>query len=93
MTRTIEVSLLSDGIDVIEQVTTRSDASDLNLRGRNALYDRGEDNVRLSTRLFRQAVALDPEYAPVYTGLDDVDLITTPGAMSVNPSLPKSEID
>ena len=89
VTRAMEVTLLSDGINAFEQVTTNAEAYDLYLRGRNALYDRGEDNVRLSTRLFSQAIALDPEYTPAYLDLAVAELLLNwnYGARNVEESL------
>lgn len=75
VTRAMEVTLLSDGILISDRATTNPETYDLYLRAKNALYDRGQDNVRLSTDLFKQAIALDPEYAPAYVDLAVAELL------------------
>jgi DNA-binding winged helix-turn-helix (wHTH) protein/TolB-like protein/Tfp pilus assembly protein PilF len=47
------------------------DAFSLYLKGRNYLNKRTADGLQLGIEYFRQAIDVDPEYAPAYAGLAD----------------------
>ncbi|HJQ71204.1 MAG TPA: tetratricopeptide repeat protein [Blastocatellia bacterium] len=47
------------------------DAFSLYLKGRNYLNKRTADGLQLGMEYFRQAIDVDPEYAPAYAGLAD----------------------
>lgn len=75
VTRAMEVTLLSDGVMISDRSTTSPEAYDIYLRAKQALYDRGADNVQISANLFNQVIAMDPEYAPAYLDLAVAELL------------------
>jgi TolB-like protein len=48
---------------------TRTDAYEAFLRGRSAIYARTEPALREAITAFREAIELDPSFAPAYAGL------------------------
>lgn len=64
VTRAMQVTLLTDGVMVADRTTTNTEAYDLYLRGKDALYTRTRESLLRALKLFEQAIALDPEYAP-----------------------------
>ena len=58
--------------------TENLEAYNLNLAGRNNLYQRRLENLQQARKQFEQAIELDPNYAQAYSGLSDsVMLILT----------------
>jgi TolB-like protein/Tfp pilus assembly protein PilF len=56
--------------------TTRNlEAYDLYLLGRHHWYGRTEAGMRRARELFQQAIDLDPEYAPAWSGLADASAV------------------
>ncbi len=64
VTRAMQLTLLSDGINIVDRTTSNQEAYDLYLRAKNALYDRKLESIRLAINLYEQSMALDPEYGP-----------------------------
>ncbi len=50
-------------------------AFDLYLRGRHSVHQRTENDLRWAITLFEQAIEIDPEFAPAYSGLADAYLL------------------
>ena len=74
VTSAMEVTLLFDGVMIADR-STGSEAYDLYLRAKEALYDRGRANVLRSVTLFKQTLTLDPEYAPAYVDMAVAELL------------------
>ena len=75
---------VTDALDVTgagyrarDRQPTDAGVYDLHLRGRHLLRDRDPRRIEQAVELFTQAVALDPGYAPAYTGLADGYLLLT----------------
>ncbi len=60
----MRVTLLTDGVQVVDRTTSNPEAYDIYLRAKEALYRRTFADVRRSVDLFQEANALDPEYGP-----------------------------
>jgi TolB-like protein/tetratricopeptide (TPR) repeat protein len=78
-----EIALKIAG-DLTQHLTTEADgpprttdmrAFDLYLRGRHSLHKRTENDLGWAIVLFNQAIEIDPEFAPAYSGLADAYLL------------------
>jgi len=69
----VQTQLLGDAepLDIESAVEANPDGYLLYLKGRHLLYKRGEDpgQHERARKLFEQAIAIDPDYAPAYAGL------------------------
>jgi eukaryotic-like serine/threonine-protein kinase len=63
---------VSERRKLVRRPTTRSDAYELYLKGRFHLNRRTFESLGIATRLFEQAVAVDPGYALAWAGLAEV---------------------
>jgi serine/threonine-protein kinase len=68
--RSLSVALLSDTLPA-RSALPNAEAYQLYLRGRFHWNQRSPDDFRKALGFFQQAIAIDPRYAPAYTGLAD----------------------
>lgn len=54
--------------------TANPEAYEAYLRGMHLLHRHGKTNFEQAVELFQRAIALDPDYAPAYAGLSDVNM-------------------
>lgn len=71
--RALQVTLMGStrAVEVPAAPVTDNRAYDLYLRGRHELWKRRAAPLREAQALFRQAIEIDPAYAPAYAGLSD----------------------
>ncbi len=62
--RAMRVTLLDDGVRLVDSTTANSEAHEIYLRAKEALYSRQKDQVQHAIDLFERASVLDPEYGP-----------------------------
>lgn len=72
--------------------SVNSDAYDAYLKGRYAQTQQSPDALKEGLVAFRQAIALDPTYAPAYAGLaDDYSLLANYEVLSPREAFPQAE--
>ncbi len=76
----------ADEQKLAKNYTENAEAYQLYLKGRFHWYKRTQKDFEKSAEYFRQAIALDPDYALAYTGLADV-YAPTGGAVNPEPAL------
>ena len=59
----------TEKVALTRRSTSNTEAFDLYLRGREALYRLTKTNIEFAAQLFQQAIRLDPRYAQAYAGL------------------------
>jgi adenylate cyclase len=70
--KSLKVKLLQGEVDRMEsRAPENASAYSAYLKGRTLLVSRREEDIRAAKELFESAIALDPAYAPAYSGLAD----------------------
>jgi TolB-like protein/Tfp pilus assembly protein PilF len=85
--RSLRVALLKEDEEKISKKPTENmRAYALYLKGKTLLVSRTEADLKVAKELFESAIALDPAYAPAYSGLADAYLLLGDYSSTISPS-------
>jgi TolB-like protein/Tfp pilus assembly protein PilF len=90
--KSLKVKLLHGEVERIEsRAPENSSAYSAYLKGRVMLASRTEVDLRAARKLFESAIALDPDYAPAYSGLADCYVLLRDYSLAIPPSTAKQQ--
>jgi TolB-like protein/Tfp pilus assembly protein PilF len=90
--KSLKVKLLQREVERIEsRAPENTSAYSAYLKGRALLTSRTEVDLKAARKLFESAIALDPAYAPAYSGLADCYVLLRDYSLAIPPSAAKQQ--